>query len=133
MLHNAPLAGVNTTTRPRNCRRDVVGRGGFCAGSTIVAGLELTTVDEVAEIVLLAGLVSLFAYPTALKMRRQARLRKSPTGFRETVTVQAMLVDDAVRRWGKLGYDLDERRDDVTHSPRMGVPVVRATLTFIKR
>jgi hypothetical protein len=92
----------------------------------------LPTVDEVAEIVLLVGLVSLFMYPTALKMTRQAKLRKAPSGSRQTVTVKVMSTDDVIQRWGKLGYDLHERKDDTSHTG-LGVPMVRATLTFIKR
>lgn len=90
--------------------------------------------DEVAEIVLLVGLVSLFMYPTALKMRQQARLRKAPTGSRQTVTVKVMLVGEVIQRWGKLGYDLHERSDFTGAAGRpLRVPQTFARLTFIKR
>jgi hypothetical protein len=89
-------------------------------------------VDEVAEIVFLVGLVSLFVYPTARKRRRQARVRKAPSGSRETVAVKVMEADETILRWGKLGYNLETRNDFASRTAR-GLPTMRTRLTFIKR
>jgi hypothetical protein len=105
-----------------------------------VAELQFLTVDEVAEIVLLVVIGSIIGLPFAGSARKKAQLRKAATGSRQTVSVKVMTVDDAVRRWGKLGYDLHERSDYQASSvapaasvTRIRIPEVRARLTFIKR
>ena len=69
----------------------------------------------------------------ASTIRRRARLKNAPAGSRRTVTTKVANADDAIQRWGKLGYDLEEQSDYEAHAVRMGVPETRATLTFIKR
>ena len=93
-----------------------------------------------AEIVLLVAIASIIVLPFAGRARKKAQLRNAPTGSRQTVSVKVMTADDAVRRWGKLGYDLHERSDYETSSvspaasaTRIRIPEVRASLTFVKR
>lgn len=93
-----------------------------------------------AGIIYLVVLGSIVGTPFAFRAKKNAQLRKAPTGSRQTVSVKVMAVEDATRRWGKLGYDLHERSDYVTSSvspassvTRAGIPEVRARLTFIKR
>jgi hypothetical protein len=93
-----------------------------------------------AGIIYLAVIGLIVGPPFAFRARKNARLRKAPTGSRQTVSVKVMTVDDAVRRWGKLGYELHERSDYATSSvspassiTKIQIPEVRARLTFIKR
>jgi len=97
-------------------------------------------VDEVAEIFFLVVVGSIVGLPFVFSARKKAQLRKAPTGSRQTVSVKVMTVDDAVRRWGKLGYDLHEQSEygvssvsPASSATRIRVPEVRARLIFIKR
>jgi hypothetical protein len=93
-----------------------------------------------AGIIYLVVLGSIVGTPFAFRARKKAQLRKAPSGSRQTVSVKVMTVEDAIRRWGRLGYDLHERTDYEASSvspassvTRIAIPEVRARLTFIKR
>ncbi|HXW79911.1 MAG TPA: hypothetical protein VEJ84_10455 [Acidimicrobiales bacterium] len=86
---------------------------------------------EAAIFVVVVG--TILGLPAASSMRRRARLKNAPTGSRQTVTARVANADTTIQRWGKLGYDLEERSDYAGRAVRMGVPETRATLTFIKR
>jgi hypothetical protein len=85
---------------------------------------------EAAIFVVVVG--AILGLPAASTMRRRARLKNAPTGSRQTVTARAADTGTTIRRWGRLGYDL-EQQSDYADRARMGVPEVRARLTFIKR
>jgi hypothetical protein len=87
-------------------------------------------VDGAIFLVVVGAIVGLSAVST---VRRRVRLKNAPTGSRRTVTTKVANTDEAIRRWAKLGYDLEQRSDYESHTGRMGVPETRATLTFIKR
>ena len=120
--------------------------GGTPLDDTSLAGAQLSLVGSPEGGQLEAGIIfivvvgSIFASPFSFRARKNALLRKAPTGSRQTVSVKVMTVEDAIRRWGKLGYDLHERSDYESSSvspaasvTRIRIPEVRARLTFIKR
>ena len=68
---------------------------------------------------------------------KRARLRKAPTGSREVVLAHPSQVEDTIKYWEKLGYDLhDQSEVDTPGSRRTGqmdLPVRHMRLTFVKR
>jgi hypothetical protein len=70
-------------------------------------------------------------------MRKRARFRKAPTGSQEVVLAHPSQVDDTIKYWGKLGYDLhDQSEVDTPGSRRTGqmdLPVRLMKLTFVKK
>jgi hypothetical protein len=68
------------------------------------------------------------------RWRLKARLRKAPTGYRETVVTRPGNVEWTIQWWGKLGYDLRDRSEGTKPD---GVSVqgsfIPVTLVFVKR
>jgi hypothetical protein len=90
--------------------------------------------DGVAAVIFFVIIASAFAYPTASKMRLRAKMRKAPSGSRQTVDTRPGNVDTTIQRWGKAGYDLHERSErQGPPTPRSPLPIIHVILTFVKK
>ncbi|HTT90790.1 MAG TPA: hypothetical protein VMF65_14655 [Acidimicrobiales bacterium] len=70
-----------------------------------------------------------------LMFRKRAWLRNAPTGFEQVVDIDLATsppdgIDQTILRWGKLGYDLQDRSEYTT--PGLGTSE-HVVLTFVKR
>lgn len=68
------------------------------------------------------------------RWRLKARLRKAPSGSRQTVDTRPGNVNATIQWWAKVGYDLHERSE--WQSPPIGygqMPIIHVILVFIKR
>jgi hypothetical protein len=90
--------------------------------------------DGVAAVIFFVVIASAFAYPTTSKMRLRAKMRRAPSGSRQTVDTRPGNVNTTIQWWGKAGYDLHDRSEwtgpAVGRSP---MPVIHVMLTFVKK
>lgn len=66
--------------------------------------------------------------------RLRAKLKKAPSGSRQTVDTRPGNVNVTIQWWAKLGYDLHERSE--WQSPPIGggqMPIIHVILVFTKR